>query len=136
MGRVLLGIARDPSRINELSAWFADDYVFQDRRRLTGMPDLDRVDFVEMARFDHELDEEMDVEFVAVRGQRMSLARVVNRYADGSINEFLALVRWNSDVNRLELTIRFDLDDLDAAVAELDRLHAEINAEDPSPPTR
>jgi hypothetical protein len=89
---------------------------------------LDRVGFIETQRLGHESELE-SVEFhpLASRGERLFLHRVTTRFAGGSVREYLTVSHWNSDLTRLRRTVRFDLADVEAATAELDRLHAETD---------
>lgn len=67
------------------------------------------------------------VEILAVRGDRLVLGRGTVRY-DEIATEMLSLCQWDTTVSKAERLVQFDLDDLDAALYELDRLHAEIEA--------
>ncbi|OBK31990.1 regulator [Mycobacterium sp. 1245111.1] len=69
---------------------------------------------------------------IAVRGERLALARVTLGTADLSDgaprDEFLHLYSVNEQ-GRIALQIWFDVDDMDAAIAELDALHARFEAQ-------
>ena len=47
--------------------------------------------------------------------------------------EFIIVVRTDEAVDKLEVIYFFDPEDADDALAELDRLHAQDNLENPSP---
>ena len=71
---------------------------------------------------------------IAVRGERLALARVTLGTADVSPgapqDEFLQLYGVDEE-GRIALQIWFDLEDMDAAIAELDALHARFEEERP-----
>ena len=74
---------------------------------------------------------------IAVRGERLALARMTLGTADVSPgapqDEFLQVYGVDEE-GRIALQIWFDLEDMDAAIAELDALHARF--EDERPPAR
>ena len=69
---------------------------------------------------------------LAVRGERLALTRLENGTADRSPgapqDELLQLFGLDED-GRIALQISFDIDDMDAALAELDAAHARFEAE-------
>ncbi|MGA8545923.1 MAG: BTAD domain-containing putative transcriptional regulator [Mycobacterium sp.] len=73
---------------------------------------------------------------IAVRGERLALARAVLSTADVSPgaprDEFLQLYGIDEQ-ERIALQIWFDVEDLDAAIAELDAMHARFEEEQPQP---
>ena len=73
-----------------------------------------------------------DYVFIAVRGERLALSRMNIGTADTSPgaphDEFLQLYGID-DEGRVALQIWFDLEDMDAAIAELDALHARFEEE-------
>lgn len=70
----------------------------------------------------------LTVEVVAVRGDRLVLARMCIGYRDGDGTGVLSITQFDETVEKTQSAVRFDLDDLDAALAEIDKLHAEIEA--------
>ena len=67
-------------------------------------------------------------ETVAVRGRRLAANRWTMRLGQSGEVEFIVVTRTDDAVEKLEVIYFFDPEDLDEAVAELDRLHAEIEA--------
>ena len=71
---------------------------------------------------------------IAVRGERLALARLVMGTADVSPgapqNEFLELYGIDEEC-RIALQVWFDIEDLDTAVAELDAAHARLQERHP-----
>jgi len=48
-------------------------------------------------------------------------------YGNDMMSDALEVVRFDSRLVNLQVHVSFDPDDLDAAIAELDRLHTEID---------
>jgi hypothetical protein len=65
-------------------------------------------------------------EVVAVRGRRCATVVVNIDYRNGTGAEYIECWRVDTTLRRADLAIAFDLDDVDGALAELDRMHAEI----------
>ncbi|ORA97076.1 regulator [Mycobacterium mantenii] len=76
------------------------------------------------------------VVMIAARGERLVLSRLDVGTSDASPgaphDEFLQICALDHD-GRIALQVWFDVDDIDAAVAELDALHAQLEAERPGP---
>ncbi|MFI5508307.1 BTAD domain-containing putative transcriptional regulator [Mycobacterium sp. NPDC051804] len=71
---------------------------------------------------------------IAIRGERLALARTAIATTDASpgaaIDEFLRVFGLDEE-GRIALEVWFDVDDMDAAVAELDARYAQLEAEHP-----
>ena len=127
--RQFLEVLRDPNRLEELGTWIADCFLVEDHRKIVGFPVLDKSAFIEARRLDWEMDHERvssTAVVVAVRGDRLALSRYTSSYADGAFRETLGIARWDAHVQQMERFVLFDPGDIDPAIAELDRLHAEI----------
>lgn len=128
----------DEAQMQQFRGRFADDYVREDRRRLVGVPSSDREDWFESIQAYWELSKGPPTfsvaEVVAVRGERLVLFLARVEYEQGPSTEMLIVYGLSVDM-RAQHSVMFDTDDVDAALAELDRLHAEIEGQDPSPPT-
>ena len=121
-------IIQKPERLDELNNYYTDDFIQVDRRSLVALPDLDGPGMIEMLRLGHEAGlEQFDVEYLAARGERLILNRMRTRFADGSVKDYLTVAQWNSALTKYERHVRFDVADLDAALAELDRLYTELD---------
>ena len=64
-------------------------------------------------------------ETLAVRGRRLVANRWTMQLGDVGELEFIVVARANEAVDKMELIYFFDDEDVDAALAELDRLHSE-----------
>ncbi|MED5811129.1 BTAD domain-containing putative transcriptional regulator [Mycolicibacterium sp. 050232] len=73
-----------------------------------------------------------DIAFVATRGDRLALSRLVIATADqspGAPEEEWLQLQGLDEEGRIELAMWFDLDDIDTAMAELDSLQARFEAQ-------
>jgi hypothetical protein len=64
---------------------------------------------------------------IAVRGQRCAAITASIGYGNDTFTDFIHCLRLDPALQRLQRIVSFDVDDVDAAIAELDRLHAEID---------
>lgn len=64
-------------------------------------------------------------EVIALRGQRCAAFVEVVDYGNDNVVEAITCCRMDSALRRIERLVIFDVHDRDAALAELDRLHAE-----------
>lgn len=106
--------------------WYSPTLVREDRRRLVGAPTTRTLaEFVEQATTWLALSDSTPTfsieSVVAVRGERCALIRCRVAFGDMA-TEFLNAFR-NATTGETQIAVLFDLDDMDAAIAELDRLH-------------
>ena len=109
------------NRLDEAERLFAEGYVRTDRRSGVAAPDAHGGrDFVEAYRgfFDVGFDV-LTNEYLAVRGDRLHLARVRVRTGDGRELVFLHVAEFDES-GRAIAGVNFDEDDLIAAIEELD----------------
>ncbi|ORV54593.1 hypothetical protein AWC05_18580 [Mycobacterium florentinum] len=114
-------VARDWEAAAEV---LADDYYTDDRRHLTGGGVYGRDAEIVSAQAQVDVGTtQISQTVIAVRGERLALSRL--RYAayehglEGFVVEILIVVEANAD-GRCAATVAFDLDNIDAAFAELD----------------
>lgn len=133
--RVLAAINREDWE--EFERLFAPEAVGESRRKMVGFSQTD-IPSGQWPRLNRRVAETGDVRgsqvVIAVRGERLALARVKLGTSDVSAgapyDEFLQV--YGIDENeRIALQISFDLDDIDAAIAELDAVQARLDAERP-----
>jgi DNA-binding SARP family transcriptional activator len=124
----------------EVEQQFASDVRVESRRKIVGYPRVDLsprgwIREVQRARGLGMVRQRRAV--VAVRGDRLALTRLEVGTADVSPgapqDEMLRLIGLDVD-GRIELLLWFDVEDLNAALAELDAVHA--NFEEPQPMAR
>jgi len=67
-------------------------------------------------------------ETVAVPGERFAASVLEIDYGDGMISETLVVLALDPTLRLIQRTVEFDVDDVDGAIAELDRMHTEADA--------
>ncbi len=101
----------------------APDYRVSDRRRLLQI-EFDRRQAIEHTRQLGDMaSTRVEAELLATRGDRLALSRLAVEVADGVVGPSSVDSLWLGETNErgeASYTARFDLDDLDAAYAELD----------------
>ena len=117
------------------TGFLSSDVVREDRRRIVGAPTTrTAAELVDQLETWFGLSDTPPVfsvsEVVAVRGELCALARCRVTFGDKS-TEFLNVIR-NDALGQTEKSVLFDPDDVDAAIAELHRIHAESDESDPS----
>ncbi|WP_231995956.1 BTAD domain-containing putative transcriptional regulator [Mycobacterium sp. 852002-51163_SCH5372311] len=123
--------------LDEVVQLFAPYVSVESRRKVVGFPrvqipsdqwphEMRRFLTTGMVRYQHAA--------VAVRGERLALTRVVIGTSDRSSgapqDEMLHVAGLDED-GRIALQVWFDIEDMDAAVAELDARHARFEEEQP-----
>ena len=114
------------------TAWVTDDWAYEDRRR---GPSFAIVDAETHQRFVQSVwqtgagrPEFAVTQILAVRGDRFVAARVRLDYGNGMLFESIHVLALDATLSLSQREVDFDLDDVDGAIAELDRLHSESEA--------
>jgi hypothetical protein len=102
-------------------AYYADGYTIEERRSLVRMS-LDREQSIATARLITDGGGQLETDFLATRGERLFLARVVLRLPAPDATATVLCVSSFDCAGRYERTVTFDPDDLDAAFTELDQM--------------
>ncbi len=132
-----LAAAIDRKAWDEFELLFAPEVFVESRRKVIGFAQTDvpsgewphvqrRMLETSTPRLDHVV--------IAVRGDRLALARVMSRTPDvspGAPDDQFLLVCGIDAGGRLALSVAFDVDDMDAAIAELDAAHARFEGARP-----
>ena len=126
MVRSRLPLLGDPAAVRLLADELSDDFSAEDRRRLIGLPRIGRDDWAEAVNSWSELGAGRGrsslAQVIAVRGERLVLFRARATYPDGREVESLGLAQFDELVQRLQRSMQFDPDDVDAALSELDSM--------------
>ena len=108
----------------------ADGFTREDRRRLIAMPSGDVDSYLNSFDAWYEIGDGQPrfnvAEVIGVRGERLALTRARVDYASGQASELLYLFQFDQGIGQVERQVAFDLDDVDAAVAELDKMQAAL----------
>lgn len=113
------------------------DFVFLDQRRRTGF-NFGRIEGP--ARYREWLAASWDLteqrphfsipDVIAVRGDRCAAVVMNVDYGDGMGVEHIECWRMDASMRRADAAIAFDFEDIDVAIAELDRMYAETQTDD------
>ena len=125
---------------DEVVQLFAPFVSVESRRRIVGFPRID----LPSGQWPHEMRRYLQTGMVrhrpaavAVRGNRLALIRIEIGTADRSSgapqDEMLQVVGLDQQ-GRIALQVWFDVEDIDAALAELDAAHARFEEPHPRPP--
>jgi hypothetical protein len=132
-------VDRMNSEFEMMPSWMTDDFVRQDRRRLVATPESNGSEFVENVRAWFSVGAGTPrfrvAEVYAVAGDRCVTHRVSIDFDGSFASDMIHSIRCNASVDKMQKIVTFDPDDLDAALAELERLHAEIEPEGTEPST-
>ena len=135
--RVLAAIAREAW--DEFERLSAPESVIESRRKVVGFKPTEFAsdEVIRQTRRDLEAGiMRMNHVVLAVRGERLALARVTLGTADtspGAPQDEFFQVYGVDEEGRIALQIWFDLEDMDAALAELDAVHAQFEEERSQP---
>jgi hypothetical protein len=107
-----------------------DDFVRSDRRTLIALPTANRDEFTEQALIWFQMGDGPPIfefrEVLGVAGERLVLCAVWIGYKSGQGVDMLQIIVFDEKVELMEQLVSFDIDDVDDALAELDRLHVDI----------
>ena len=115
----------------DIEATFTDDFTWADHRRIVshGHGD-DPVEFLRSVETAWQSDlphpARSITEVIAVRGDRTAAFFFRTDYGD-YVSDDLSVIHLSADLRRLRRRVQFDVDDRDAAIAEVERLHAETD---------
>ena len=131
--RVMAAIAREAW--DEFEQMFAPAGSVESRRKIVGFKPTEFASDEVMRQTRRDLETGImraNHVVTAVRGERLALARMTLGTVDvtpGAPQDEFLLVYGVDDKGRIALQIWFDLEDMDAAIAELDALHARFEDE-------
>ena len=69
-----------------------------------------------------------ELETLAVRGERFAAVAVQTDYGNGMLRESIDVIGLDATLSMMQRQVDFDRDDVDGAIAELDRLHSQADA--------
>ncbi|WP_232062481.1 BTAD domain-containing putative transcriptional regulator [Mycobacterium novum] len=116
---------------DEFERLFAPDLVVESRRKVVGLSlPSDAVRLV--MRRELEAGAQIDHAMIAARGERLALSHMITTIPDarpGAPQDELLQLYGIDEEGRVTLQIWFDVDDMDAAIAELDAAYARLEGE-------
>jgi hypothetical protein len=124
---------RDQVMSGAIADLYAPGFTERDHRRLAFRPS----DEVDQLGDDLRQYEELTgqwprfsvPEVLAVRGDRLVAYRLTMKLGEMGVRELIMVQRFDEPVERGEVSHMFDPEDVDEALALLDRLHAELGAD-------
>jgi hypothetical protein len=108
-------------------AGLTDDFAYEDRRSGPSFPDADAESMPKIVLSMWQTgagQPRWSTETLAVRGEGFAAVPMQVDYGNGMMREYIVVVALDATLHRLHRQIIFDRDDVDGAIAELDRLHA------------
>ena len=115
-----------------LRAALADDFAYEDRRRGWTFPDADAESYPQVILSIWQTgaagQPQWDLETLAVRGERFAAMLLKIDYGNQMVTESVHILGLDATLSVVQCDIDFDLDDMDAVIAELDRLHQQSEA--------
>src|SRR6185312_7232281 len=128
--------AFDREAFGEVEKMYAPNVFVESRRKVVGFTqaDLPSGEWPKVARHLREGWAWHRAAVIAVRGQRLALTRLelgTDDVSPGAPHEEMLQLHGLDQDGRMALQLFFDVDDMDAAVAELDAQHARFEAEQP-----
>mgnify|MGYP000856862560 CR=1 FL=1 len=124
VGQRLVGHVRSGD-VEAASNCYADSAVYDDRRQISGEPVAGRADIRAAIKRITEQFQHFEFQTLAVRGERLHLART--RWSDTAGNETAGLVLAELDADGLIVYDgRFDEDDFESAYLEMERRYLDV----------
>ena len=116
----------------DLRSALTDDFVHQDRRHGPTFPTMDAELTAKAGASIWDTGAgrpRLTVhEILAVRGDRLAACKVEVDYGNGFLREFIHVLELDASLTLLQRTFDFDVDDVDRAIAELDRMESQADA--------
>ena len=107
-------------------AGLTDDFTYEDRRSGPSFPDADAESFprtvLSMWQTGAPGQPRFEPETLAVRGERFAAVAVRTVYGNGMVLETINVIGLDATLSLRQRQVNFDRDDVDGAIAELDRL--------------
>ena len=112
-------------------ATLTDDFTYEDRRSGPTLPEIGAEYFPKVVNSHWETGAAARPRFknktLAVRGERFAAVAIQVDY-DGMLIESIDVIGRDATLRLLQRVVSFDRDDLDGAIAELDRLQSQTDA--------
>ena len=110
-----------------LRAALSDDFAYEDRRRGWTFPDADAESYPKVLLSIWQTgaagQPRWDLEILAVRGERFAAIVLQIDYGNRMVTESIHVFGLDATLSLVQRDIDFDLDDVNGAVAEMDRLY-------------
>lgn len=130
--RVMAAVHREDW--DEFERLFAPNVSIENRRKIVGVPLSSDAARREMRRDLERGATRIDYVMIAARGERLALSRLITSFVDespGAPQDELLQLYAIDDNGQVVRQVWFDVEDMDAALAELDAAYALLEAEQP-----
>jgi hypothetical protein len=130
LGALLSGRASPPSEA-EVRAALTDDFTYEDRRTGVTFPDCDAESAPKLHVSNWQTgagEPRWESNPLAVRGERFAALAVRVDYGNGMLGDSVQVVGLDVTLSLVQRLVDFDIEDVDGATAELDRLHSQADA--------
>jgi len=121
-----------PPSVEMVLAALTDDFSYEDRRSGPSFPDADGESFargvLSIWQTGADGQPSFEAETLAVRGERFAAIAFQTDYGNGMQSDYIQVVALDATLTLTQRQVDFDRDDIDGAIAELDRLHRESDA--------
>jgi len=127
----LLSEAASPPSEKWVRAGLTDDFAYEDRRSGPSFPDADAESFAKFLLTMWQTgagQPRWEPETLAVRGERFAAVAVQMDYGNGMLGDFIVVIGVDATLITAQRMVSFDVDDVDAAIAELDRMQSQADA--------
>ena len=118
---------------NDLATFLAPGFVRQDHRHVASERATDRDEWISQQAMLTEVARQWPTytyeETIGVRGGRLVAYRTSIELSDTDELAFIMIIRCDEDLEQVEFASLHDAEATEAALAELDSLHAELNNE-------
>ena len=126
-----LANGREAPSEEAVRAILTDDFVFESRRSGVRFPDAD-AEFapkIIVSKWQTGAGQpRWELETLAVRGERFAAVAVQFDYGNGMRSDYINVFGFDATLRLLQRQVDFDRDDIDGAIAELDRMHRQADA--------
>ena len=113
-------------------AGLTDDFTYEDRRSGPSFPDADAETYSKIVlsvwQTGADGQPRWETETLAVRGERFAGVAVRVDYGNGMTFDAIQVIGLDAALSLLQRVVDFDRDDVDGAIAELDRMHGQSEA--------
>ena len=112
-------------------AWLTDDFTYEDRRSGPSFPaaDAESVPKYVLSMWQTGAGQpRWETETLAVRGERFAAMAIHTDYGNGMLLDSIDVFGLGAALSLLQRQVSFDRDDVDGAIAELDRMQSEDDA--------
>jgi hypothetical protein len=129
---VFVSLTEGPPSEKWLRAGLTDDFALEDRRSGPSFPDIDAESLPKYVLSMWQTgagQPRWEGETLAVRGERFAAVAVRVDYGNGMLRDDVHVIGLDATLSKMQRQVDFDIDDVDGATAELDRMQSQAAAD-------